>query len=418
MKDLCTKEYSEHNLKSNNVLACVGISIILYLLVIFSFLILLFREFRGAYEAAQGDYDQLVENMLIINQTSNMYVYASFGSQLLALVICVIWFYYRHIKKEPVEFSLGYVKSRLANPKLIIFLLFCAVACFSLSNVLQNFASAVFPDKFKEITNELKFWESSKFLYFLLSIVIIPLYLEIGYRGLILKRSQKAWGLIGCIIINTLLNASYFRNPISFICVIPLGIITTYMAFMFNSVIPGVMLHMGVNLLDFILWVTFSDGITPEILFVLFILFIIFGISAFLIGKDLFEKPIGSGYFNVRLEAVPVPKTRERSIPPKVLWKVSLVHKKQVGSVARNVSFSEKYFESANEAEKWLFEKGFVFGKNTVHSKSTNPSWFHKNDTKSDYVIADMSEITVDSSHREAIWDDKWVDELNGRKRD
>ena len=416
MKDLCTKDYNEHTFKSNNVLACAGISVIMYLLFILPIIVVLFKEFKGSYDTSHGNYDQLVSELLIINQETNLYVYASFAAHLFAFSICIIWFYYRHLRKETPADLVESVKTMFGNPKLLLFLLFSIIACFSISKVLQNFANVIFPDDVKTIKDELRFWETSKFLYFLISIILSPIYLEIGYRGLVLKLSQKAWGLIGCMIINTLLYSSYFRNHISFVCVIPLSILASFMAFMLNSILPGIILHMGINLLDFMLWLSFDDELFPTAIFVLFILFIIFGSLAFFVGKDLFIRPEGSGYFNVRLSAIPDPYIKKRTVP-RVVWRVNLIHKMNMGSVMSNVSFCEKLFTSEEEAEEWLFEKGFVFGKNPALNDASHPYWFHNKDTATDYVDVNISEITINNSYQESLWDDKWVYELNNRKK-
>lgn len=91
------------------------------------------------------------------------------------------------------------------------------------------------------------------------------------------------------------------------------------------------------------------------------------------------------------------------NMPPKTVtpkpagsvWKVNLIHRQRVDNVMRNTKFTEKVFNTKEQAEKWITSKGFVYGQNPHFKETPEPYWFHRMDTKTDHVTVKIYEMKV-----------------------
>ena len=78
----------------------------------------------------------------------------------------------------------------------------------------------------------------------LIAVVIgAPLSEELTLRGVAMKKTKQAFGIIGCMIISCICFGVIHGNIVQGIYTIPLGLIFGYVAYKFNSVIPTIFGH-------------------------------------------------------------------------------------------------------------------------------------------------------------------------------
>ncbi len=411
MKDLCCSDYNERTGKYNNIIFSIPIAILLYCVYTVLSLIMIFPDLLRKHGLSLDD-DQLADYMININKENGLITKASLVGVIIGIIVCVIWYYNGYIKKEKQNGTYESVLPKLTNVKFLVFLFLSGLACFAFAMPLRDIASLLFPDKANNLLIDIQIFEQTKPLYFFIAVFLDPIFIEMGFRGIILKRSKKAFGLIGCIIINTLIFVFYYRNPISFICSIPFSILITFIAFMYNSIIPGIIIQAFTTLLSFLFDFSYI-GKFDTIVWI--IAFIVFGGLAFWTGKDLFAMSDGFYYTDVSFRLVQKEQKNAR-VMSQTYWVVSLTHKKLVDTALRNSSFTEKTFLTKESTEKWLIDKGFVFGKNANFGDDSEPQWFHHKDNAVDFVSVKLYKRESYETPENRI-DDRWVDDLGNRQQ-
>ena len=95
------------------------------------------------------------------------------------------------------------------------------------------------------------------------AVILAPIFEEITKRGIILQRSKRAFGVVGCMVISAVLFGVFHMNIIQGLYVLPLGLFWGFVGYRFNSVIPCVVCHMLNNFLG----VLIPSSVNPVILF-------------------------------------------------------------------------------------------------------------------------------------------------------
>ena len=78
----------------------------------------------------------------------------------------------------------------------------------------------------------------------------------------------------------------------------------------------------------------------------------------------------------------------------------------------RNTKFTEKVFNTREQAEKWVASKGFVYGQNPHFKETEEPYWFHRMDTRTDHVTVKIYEMKLNEGSND---NDSWINGLNDR---
>lgn len=88
------------------------------------------------------------------------------------------------------------------------------------------------------------------------------------------------------------------------------------------------------------------------------------------------------------------------------VWMVKIVRNKVQMVSIEPVASHIKIFSTREKAEKWLVQKGFVYGQCKFFKETDQPYWFNQSDTSMDYTIVDLRKMEVDSD------EESWVDKL------
>ena len=74
--------------------------------------------------------------------------------------------------------------------------------------------------------------------------------------------------------------------------------------------------------------------------------------------------------------------------------------------------FTEKVFASKEQAEKWITDKGFVYGQNPYFKETPEPYWYHRLDTKTEHVTVKIYEMKLNEDMNP---NENWIIKLNER---
>lgn len=88
------------------------------------------------------------------------------------------------------------------------------------------------------------------------------------------------------------------------------------------------------------------------------------------------------------------------------VWMVKIVRNKVHFVSIEPVATYIKIFSTKEKAEKWLVQKGFVYGQFKFFKESDQSYWFNQSDISMDYTIVDLCKMEVDSDEK------SWVDNL------
>lgn len=456
MKNIYSAEYNNRYSKVGNFMASFGITMLVAIGEIGMVIVIMIVKTIMAAVTTDSE-ENFNKAMDEIYSRSDFFAKTTLLITAIALVIVFICYYFSYVKHDMRKGTYESVFPKLKDKRLIGFIICATISAFGVAGVLSCIISSLLPEKAETLTEVFEDLKLSGYLYFLDVVILGPIFEELVMRGLILKTSKKAFGMIGCMVINAILFSFFHGNIIQGFYTLPIGLFYAFLAFQFNSVIPTIFCHMFHNLLS-----TFFDfggvfGIVLDIL-----LFLIFGAAAYYLGRDYFpmfeSKPIvpmqkspssrpASANAPVRpAQATPQqnavrPATNiapnmvsiqkpandpssdfsffsnmpSKTVAPKPVdsvWKVNLIYRQRVDNVMRNTKFTEKIFNTKEQAEKWITSKGFVYGQNPHFKETPEPYWFHRMDTRTDHVTVKIYEMKLNEGTTD---NEGWINGLNAR---
>lgn len=206
-------------------------------------------------------------------------------------VISFVWYYFGYVKPEKAEGKNNPAAKKMKDLRSVGMIAFGAAASWTLAVVLQMTTSMLLPDAAEYLDTVMAGITSDSVLVNILLIVVMaPISEELFIRGIILRRAEKSFGLIGCMVLSTVMFAVFHMNPIQFIYVIPGGMLLGYVGVKYHSVIPCIIIHMINNGLSMIVPKLID---TEKYTWVYLIFAIVLGVIAFLCWKkvDFLHEP-------------------------------------------------------------------------------------------------------------------------------
>ena len=456
MQNIYSAEYNKKYSKVGNFMASFGITLLITIGEIGMVIaIMTVKTIMAAVTTdSKESFDKAMDEIF---SRSDFFAKTTLLITAVALIIVFTCYYFSYVKRDMRKGTYESVFPKLRDKQLIGFIICATVSAFGLAGILSGIISTLLPEKAESLTEVFEDLRLSGYLYFLDVVILGPIFEELVMRGLILKTSKKAYGMIGCMIINSIMFSCFHGNIIQGFYTIPIGLFYAFLAFQFNSVIPTIFCHMFHNLLSSFLNFGGAFGMILDIL-----LFVIFGVIAYFLGKDYFPmfeskpviplqqsslsgpassappvrpaqvlqqqntaRPTQSMVSNTTITQKPLNDPSSdfsffNNIPPKVatpkpaesVWKMNLIYRQRVDNVMRNTKFTEKVFNTKEQAEKWIASKGFVYGQNPLFKEAPEPYWFHRMDTRTDHVTVKIYEMKLN----EGLTDnDSWITSLNRR---
>ena len=165
-----------------------------------------------------------------------------------AMVLPVLWYIYRRdgiAGRRPPDRSAGTKARVYAASAILFFLYYMAVALLvNLSGLPENDAA------FREA------WETdpiSPGLLFLWAVVLAPVLEELLFRGILLRRVERAAGTLPAVLISALVFGLYHGNLSQGITAAAAGLALGYAYVRTDALLVSVVMHTAVNAAAFLL---------------------------------------------------------------------------------------------------------------------------------------------------------------------
>ncbi|WP_026652255.1 type II CAAX prenyl endopeptidase Rce1 family protein [Butyrivibrio proteoclasticus] len=239
-----------------------------------------------------GDTEKYMEEyMAIIKDKLTM---ITFVAEIVCVAVFVLWYVLAFVNKDK-KFNRYIPITKKMNPLSVVLLALVAFFTFSITNLLGYGTIALFPDaadKFSE-TMELALGNELNFFGVMSAAILAPICEDLAIRGVGLKMTRKHFTVVFCALISGILFGVMHLNIIQGIYVIPMGAIAGYICYKYDSVIPGIIIHMIDNTMSLFVPNLFPEE--PPYLIFCAILLVVSGVAALLLAKKLTIKDLKYG---------------------------------------------------------------------------------------------------------------------------
>ncbi|GAA0102039.1 CPBP family intramembrane metalloprotease [Paraclostridium bifermentans] len=130
--------------------------------------------------------------------------------------------------------------------KDIMYIILFGIALSIVTSILINFLAQLFPS-YEEVSNSITS-QTNSILNIICMTVLIPIYEEIIFRGIIFNHLKENYKIGTAIVIQSLLFGIAHGNIVQGIYAFILGIVLVLMYMYFNSIYANIILHMIFNL--------------------------------------------------------------------------------------------------------------------------------------------------------------------------
>lgn len=219
--------------------------------------------------------------MDLIEKSADKLTVSTCIGTVIAVIIAAIWFFFGVYKKKKASGAIEKVGPKLKNAKSIIFLISISITANAISTFIMGLLLILMPTAGSVYLNSMNaIMGGVQILGSLLAIILAPIGEELCLRGIVMNRTQKSFGLIGCVVLSGIFFGIYHLNPIQGIYVIPMGMIFGYISYKYKSVIPAIIAHLINNFAALFLGVLYTTWYTTLIVIVVFgVIAIIFGMK-------------------------------------------------------------------------------------------------------------------------------------------
>ena len=194
---------------------------------------------KAAIEEGLTDGASIMEYMY---QKEGLMANAQFVGEVLSVTVMALWYYFGFVKKEKKAGTYEPVVKKFSDKFNILFALLLFLAGTSLVYVLYWIMGLVIPSEVENLSNMIGGMDDNA-LGLIAVVIGAPLSEELTLRGVAMKKTKQAFGIIGCMIISCICFGVIHGNIVQGIYTIPLGLIFGYVAYKFNSVIPTILGH-------------------------------------------------------------------------------------------------------------------------------------------------------------------------------
>ncbi len=171
--------------------------------------------------------------------------YILFISEIISIIVFGIWYYFEHVKpyySENGESSDGV--RNICTAKALSFIVCSTFSGFSFALLISHVVGALWPAS-QAIFDQLMSLSigDDTIIGYLTIMFFAPVAEELAFRGVLLQKSKKVFGMTGCIILNSILFAVMHMNPLQSLYVLPIAAIYTYLAYHYRTVFTSILAH-------------------------------------------------------------------------------------------------------------------------------------------------------------------------------
>ncbi|SEL90379.1 hypothetical protein SAMN04487770_12055 [Butyrivibrio sp. ob235] len=203
--------------------------------------------------------------------------------QFIAEIVCIlvfgIWYYRSYVKKakELRTYESGFKK--IASLKDIGFILSLTFAAYFLAAVIGWLVTVLIPgsgDLFSSLIGAIT--DGNKTIGMLTVMLLGPVAEELCFRGVILQKSKKAFGIVGCTVLSAVMFGLMHMNPVQSLYAIPIGAALAFTAYKYESIVPAMIGHIVNNSFSMILSNLVKEDLNQILALVLFAAFAVLSV--------------------------------------------------------------------------------------------------------------------------------------------
>lgn len=201
------------------------------------------QEANGDMELYQSIYLDKVTN-------SSMLSYVQLVASAVYLIVVAIWYYNGYVKPKKQAGTYESVVPKITKLDAILTMLFGAIGIYGIDVLIQRAASAMMPNAKDMLNTALSLTlNGNEVVGLIIAVILAPIAEEMAVRGIVIQKSKKCFGVVGCMVMSALVFAIMHGNPIQGLYVIPMGLFYGYICYMYDSAVPGIICHMINNLI-------------------------------------------------------------------------------------------------------------------------------------------------------------------------
>ncbi|MCR5278593.1 MAG: CPBP family intramembrane metalloprotease [Lachnospiraceae bacterium] len=214
-----------------------------------------------------GDTAEYTRRYTEFISTSPILTYLLFAADLVCILVAAIWYYLGYVKKDKAAGTYKPITQKFEGFKSAAFVFCGCLASWGLAAILQQIISLLMPETANAFNSSLgNILGGNAVLGIITAVILAPIAEELTVRGIILQRSKRSFGVIGCMIISAVMFGIFHMNPIQAVYVLPMGLFWGFVGYRFNSVIPCIFCHILNNFIG----VAVPVVISPIIIFIVF----------------------------------------------------------------------------------------------------------------------------------------------------
>lgn len=201
------------------------------------------------------------------------------------LIVFSIWYNLGFVKKDKAEgvYESGFKKT--FNVKTIVFVVTLALGIYFFTTVFAEFIAWAIPGSAELLNTIMQMSTEGNEVVGLIYIALLgPIAEELAFRGVALRISKKAFGIVGSVILTAVMFGIMHMNPLQSLYAIPLGAAYAFVAYKFKSIVPTCIMHIINNSTAMILSYVIPGDSNIVVCIVLAVVFLA---AAIFLGKDL-----------------------------------------------------------------------------------------------------------------------------------
>ena len=207
-------------------------------------------SFLSQMDIANIDQTELQEQAMGLLSNSEFLTNFTAVSTLASAVVAIIWYFFVHGKNKSAE-DKEYFKNKVLNIRNIITVTLATMGTYYIAIGISELINIITPstiDNYNDMMNMV--FGGNMFVAFVAIVILAPFGEECLFRGLIIKRLGKYFGITAAIIIQSILFGIFHGNIVQGLYVIPMGILLGYVSYKSKSVIPAIYMHLVNNFLS------------------------------------------------------------------------------------------------------------------------------------------------------------------------
>lgn len=230
--------------KVKNVLFCIWVIVAILLIQLGVSAAIAIPIGVMSYFETGGDMVKYMEVYTNKLTSSNIVTIMTLVSTLISLIVSFTWFYRGYYKKKKEAGLAESILPKLKDVNSVVFLLAGMISTYSLAVIIQELVVLAMPNvnSMYQTAMSLSLGQDTA-MGIIIALIVAPINEELICRGIVIERSKRSFGIIGCIVVSSLMFAFYHMNPIQGLYVLPMGIFWGYIAYKFNSVIIPIIGH-------------------------------------------------------------------------------------------------------------------------------------------------------------------------------